>query len=289
MSMTSFSKKTSGYSRHSKGLHQARQDNSTHGTNGQAEPMKLARVRFFAQLNDFLPQEKRGREMEYEFEVSGSVKDAIEALGVPHTEIDIIVVNGESVDFSYRLRDGDRVSVYPVFQSIDVPSLVHLRPQVPSDMHFILDTHLGKLAAYLRMLGFDTKYSNAFEDDELAQISSQEGRILLTRDQGLLKRSIIAHGYWVRATMPREQVVEIVNYFDLVPRMIPFRRCMHCNGLLEGVSKERIIDRLQPETRQHHDEFYICPDCERIYWKGSHYDRMRNFIEKIREASVPLH
>lgn len=246
--------------------------------------MKVAYVRVYAGLNDFLPPEKKGKETAYSFEVSGSVKDMIEALGVPHTEVDVLLANGESVDFSYRVRDGDHISVYPAFESISAPSLKHLKPQPPPEKRFILDTHLGRLAAYLRTLGFDTIYSNDLLDDELALISAQEERILLTRDHGLLKHNIVTHGYWVRTTLPREQVVEVVNYFDLVPLMIPFRRCVHCNGLLQAVSKELILHRLLPETRQHHSEFYICPVCDRIYWKGSHYRRMLNFIEKIREG-----
>jgi uncharacterized protein with PIN domain len=219
------------------------------------------------------------------FDVSGSVKDMIEALGVPHTEVDVILVNGVPVDFSYQVRDGDHISVYPSFESLDSPSLKHLKPQPPSEKRFILDTHLGRLAAYLRMLGFDSLYSNESQDDELAQISAREGRILLTRDQGLLKRNIVTNGYWVRTTLPREQVFEVVSYFDLVPLMNPFRRCVHCNSLLETVSKELILHRLLPETKRHHNEFYICPACDRIYWKGSHYRRMMNFIEKIRRRS----
>jgi uncharacterized protein len=244
--------------------------------------MKLAYARFYAVLNDFLPPERRGQATAFSFEVSGSVKDMIEALGVPHTEVDVILANGESVDFSYRVRDGDYISVYPAFESINTTSLKHLRPTPPSKKRFILDTHLGRLAAYLRMLGFDALYRNDYLDDQLAQISAEEARILLTRDQGLLKRNIVMYGYWVRTTLPREQVVEVVSYFDLVPLMVPFQRCVHCNNLLQPVSKDRILHRLLPETRQFHNEFYICPACDRIYWKGSHYRRMLNFIEKIR-------
>jgi uncharacterized protein with PIN domain len=248
--------------------------------------MKQAYVRCYAGLNDFLPPERRGKAMACSFEVSGSVKDMIESLGVPHTEVDVIVVNGESVDFQYRPRDEDYISVYPAFESIPVQSLKHLKPQAPTEKRFILDTHLGRLAAYLRMLGFDTKYNRDFPDEELAESSAQEGRILLTRDQGLLKRNLVKYGYWVRTTLPREQVVEVVNYFDLIPLMIPFRRCVHCNDLLQTVSKEQILHRLLPETRQYHNEFYICLACNRIYWKGSHYQRMSNFIETIRRGGT---
>ncbi len=260
-----------------------------HTSDAQTSYMKLAFLRFYAGLNDFLPPERRGQTTAFSFQVSGSVKDMIEALGVPHTEVDVILVNGESMDFSFQVRDGDQISVYPSFESLDSPFLKHLKPQPPSEKRFILDAHLGRLAAYLRMLGFDALYSNAFRDEEVAQISAREARILLTRDQGLLKRSIVTYGYWVRTTLPREQVVEVVNYFELTPVMNPFRRCVHCNSLLQPVSKELILHRLLPETRQYHHEFYICPACDRIYWKGSHYRRMMYFIEKIRGGSERPH
>jgi len=251
--------------------------------------MKQAHVRFYAELNDFLPPWRRRQTTAYPFEVSGSVKDMIEALGVPHTEVDVILVNGDSVDFSHRLRDGDRISVYPAFESIDVTSLKRLRPHSLPEMRFILDTHLGRLAAYLRMLGFDSLYRNDYRDEELAQVSSREGRILLTRDQGLLKRNLVTRGYCLRSAVAREQVVEVVDHFDLVRLFIPFRRCVHCNALLREVRKEVVLHRLLPQTRRYFDEFYICQACDRIYWKGSHYRRMCQFIETIRSRSDPRH
>ncbi|MBZ5541837.1 MAG: Mut7-C ubiquitin/RNAse domain-containing protein [Acidobacteriia bacterium] len=247
--------------------------------------MKQAYVRFYAELNDFLPPVRRRRATAYSFVVSGSVKDMIEALGVPHTEVDVILVNGESVDFSCRVQDGDRISVYPAFESIDVAPVIRLKRQPLGEKCFVLDTHLGRLAAYLRMLGFDTVYRNDCQDEELAQIASREGRILLTRDQGLLKRNLVTRGYCVRATLPREQVAEIVERFALARLIVPFQRCVHCNALLQPVRKELVLHRLLPETRQHFEEFYICPACERIYWKGSHYRRMSHLIETIRARS----
>ncbi len=246
--------------------------------------MKQAEVRFYAELNDFLPPGRRGRMTAYSFEVSGSVKDMIEALGVPHTEVDLILVNGVSEDFSYRVRDGDRISVYPVFEAIDISPLVRLRPQPLREPRFVADTHLGRLAAYLRMLGFDTVYRADAPDEELAQMATNEGRILLTRDRGLLKRSAVTRGYCVRTTNPREQLAEVVERFDLSGSIAAFRRCVHCNAVLQAIPKEAISDRLQPETKQYYDEFHICPECGRIYWKGSHYRRMRRFIESIVEG-----
>ena len=240
-----------------------------------------ANFRFYAELNDFLPSHKRQRAFPHSFEASPSVKDMIEALGVPHTEVDLILVNGHSVDFSYLVRDGDQVSVYPVFESLDITPLVRLRPQPLRETRFVLDVHLGRLTAYLRMLGFDALYRNNYTDEELAHISSAEGRILLTRDRGLLKRSIVTHGYCLRTTNPRQQLIEVLRRFDLFKSVKPFQRCLHCNGLLQPIDKTAISDRLLPKTRQYYDEFYHCRTCDRIYWKGSHYQRMRQFIDNV--------
>jgi uncharacterized protein len=243
--------------------------------------MKQACFRFYAELNDFLPPDRRMVAFSHLFEGSPSVKDMIEAVGVPHTEVDLILVNGESVDFSYRVQDGDRISVYPVFESLDITPLLRVRPRPLRETRFVLDTHLGRLAVYLRMLGFDTLYQNDYHDEELARISSSEMRILLTRDRGLLKRSCVTHGYCLRGTDPRRQLVEVLRRFDLFGSTVPFQRCLRCNGLLQPVSKELIVDRLPPQTRQQFDEFHACPACDRIYWKGSHYDEMQRFIERV--------
>jgi uncharacterized protein with PIN domain len=243
--------------------------------------MSRAAMRFYAELNDFLSEERRNRTITYTFVVSGSVKDAIEALGVPHTEIDLILANGQSVDFSYRVRDGDQISIYPVFESIDISPLERLRPIPLREMCFVLDTHLGKLATYLRMFGFDAAYRTDYMDEELARISQDDRRILLTRDRGLLKRNAIIRGYFLRAMSPREQLIEVLRRFDLFGSISPFERCMQCNTRLSVVPKEAVANRLLPETRQHYEEFHICRSCERIYWKGSHYQRMQKFIEEI--------
>ncbi len=243
--------------------------------------MKQAGVRFYGSLNDFLPPETKGQTTSYAFEVSGSVKDMIEALGVPHTEVELILANGESVDFSYQVQDGDRISVYPEWDALDLSPLIRLRPQPLRELRFVADNHLGRLAAYLRMVGFDTVYRSDSVDEDLARISANEKRILLTRDRGLLKRNIVTHGYYVRATDPRRQLPEVLQRFDSLDSIAPFQRCVHCNVLLRPVRKELISDRLQPGTKQHFEEFWICPSCDRIYWKGSHYRRMQRFIASL--------
>lgn len=247
---------------------------------------KCASLRFYAELNDFLPLEQRQKTLTYTFELSASVKDVIEALGVPHTEVDLILANGDSVDFTYLVRDGDRISIYPVFEAIDITPLVRLRPRPLREIRFVLDVHLGRLAVYLRLLGFDTLYRNDYADKELAHVSSSQARVLLTRDRGLLKRSVVTHGYWVRSTSPPQQLVEVLRRFDLFASLKPFNRCLHCNGLLEVVDKETISDRLPPKTRQYYDEFHCCLDCARIYWPGSHFQRMQQFIQSVLQDNL---
>lgn len=238
----------------------------------------MARVRFYAELNDFLPPALQQHWFEYRFDIEPPLKDVIESLGIPHTEVDLILVNGESVDLAYRVRDGDTISVYPVFESLDISSIVRIRAAPLRVMRFVLDVHLGRLARYLRMLGFDTLYRNKYDDPELAQISHDEGRILLTRDRGLLMRNMVTHGYWVRSTHPMEQAGEVLRRFDLYRAARPFTRCVSCNGLLETVEKASILHRLPPQTARYYDEFSICPECKRVFWKGSHYQRMQRLI-----------
>jgi uncharacterized protein with PIN domain len=240
--------------------------------------MSRASFRFYAELNDFLPPARRGKEFRHEFQGQASIKDMIEALGVPHTEVDLILINGLSVDFRQPVRDGDRISVYPVFESLDIQPLLRLRPGPLRRPAFILDGHLGRLAAYLRLLGFDSLYRNDFADEELARVSAAEGRILLTRDRGLLKRSIVTRGYCVRSPVPREQIREVVERFDLARPAAPFRRCLACNALLHPVEKAAVRDRLPEGTREGYDEFYQCRGCGKIYWPGSHFTRLQSII-----------
>lgn len=239
------------------------------------------RIRFYAELNDFLPPDRRQVEFEHPMAGRASVKDVIESVGVPHTEVDLILVNGSSVDFSHIVSDGDRISVYPVFESLDISSVIRLRPRPLRTPRFVLDTHLGRLATYLRMLGFDALYRNDYEDAEIVRISRAENRIVLTRDRGLLMRNAVTHGYWVRATRSEAQAVEVVRRFDLVRQARPFTRCLVCNDELRAVPKEEVAARLLPKTRECYQDFSICNSCGRVYWNGSHYDRMRRTVERL--------
>ena len=234
---------------------------------------KQARFSFHAELNDFLPERQKNREIPLSFKSGQSVKHLIESLGVPHTEVERILVNRSRVDFSYPVQDGDRVSAYP-------PGQKALETLQAAGRGFLLDNHLGRLAGYLRMLGFDCLYRNDYQDDELAQLAARQERVLLTRDVRLLMRSAIQRGYWVRSTIPRQQLIEVVRRFALESRIAPFRRCLRCNGVLQAVSKEEVLGQLEPLTQKYFDEFHRCPDCTQVYWKGSHYARMLHFIQQ---------
>jgi uncharacterized protein with PIN domain len=242
----------------------------------------LARAffRFYAELNDFLPPERRYAEFAHEFLDIATVKDRIESLGVPHTEVDLILVNGNAVDFTWRVADGDRISVYPVFEAFDIAPLARLRPEPLRDPRFVLDIHLGRLAAYLRMMGFDAVYGNLAEDEDLAAVSRDEHRILLTRDVNLLKRSAVTHGYFVRETAAARQIGEVVARFDLCRRVRPFTRCLRCNTPLADAAKESVLGEVPPRTAELYGEFRRCLQCRRVYWKGGHYRRMRLILEE---------
>lgn len=244
--------------------------------------MNLAYFRFYEELNDFLPSDKRKTSFPYEFNGNPSVKDAIEAIGVPHVEVDLILVNSFSVDFSYKLQDADSVSVYPVFESFDISAVTHLRKNPLRDVKFIADVHLGKLARYLRLCGFDTCFSTDYNDREIINISLSDKRIILTRDKELLKNKRVTHGCWIRSVYPDEQLKEVLLRFDLKKKIAPFTRCMECNGLLEDVAKKDIINHLLPKTRQYYRKFKKCPQCDRIYWNGSHYMRMKRLVRSMK-------
>lgn len=236
-------------------------------------------IRFYEELNDFLTAERRKVPFRYRIKQRGSIKDLIESLGVPHTEVDLILVDGVSVDFGYLVKDGDRISVYPVFEALDITPVTHLRPAPLRTPRFVLDGHLGRLAAYLRLLGFDTLYRNDYDDPTLARISADEHRILLTRDRKLLMRKQISHGYFVREIYPRKQLVEILERFDLYRIQQPFTRCMHCNGMIKPVEKSAVESLLPPRTRIWCNDFGQCVDCGKVYWRGAHFERLEQILQ----------
>jgi uncharacterized protein with PIN domain len=250
---------------------------------------KTALFRFYAELNDFLPGGLRRKTIPYTFMVSPSVKDAIEGIGVPHPEVDLIVVDGRSVGFDHRLGDGERVAVYPVFESVDITPVLKLRPKPLRQTRFVLDAHLGKLARLLRMLGFDSLYRQDFEDAEIVQLSVEERRIILTRDTELLKAGQVTHGYWVRSIQPDEQVREVLDRFDLCARVRPFRRCMVCNSVITNIDKQSVLREIPRKVRELHEEFYRCSGCRKVYWKGTHYHDMMEQIQRLSGERIEEH
>jgi hypothetical protein len=243
--------------------------------------MIKASFRFYAELNDLLPMDKRAVTFELEFPPGQTVKHMIESSGVPHTEVDLILANGEPVNFFFQLQQGDRVSVYPIFETLDITSLVKLRPEPLRVCAFVLDCHLGRLAAYLRLLGLDVLYRNDYSDEELAEISEKAKRICITRDRGLLKRKQISHGCLIHSLDPREQALEVVRRFQLEQQLKPFTRCVKCNGLLQEVHESEIADQLLPGTRENYHDFAQCAQCGKLFWKGSHYNRLLEFIAYV--------
>jgi hypothetical protein len=231
--------------------------------------MKKAFFTFHGNLKDFLRSAHSDPWITCYYQGSQSVKHLIESLHVPHPEVGEISNNGVPIDQSYIVQDRDWIEVFP-FQLNE-----HL---TQDEARFVLDNHLGKLAAYLRILGFDADYRNDFQDDELALVSSQEARILLTRDRGLLMRKIVMQGYCLRSLNPIQQLDEVVYRYHLAPIIHPFQRCVHCNHQLQPVGKIEVLERLEPLTRKYFNEFHICQACNQIYWKGSHYERLVKFI-----------
>lgn len=238
--------------------------------------MATARFRFYAELNDLLPRQLKQRELLHAFTGPVSVKDRIEALGVPHTEVELIQVNGTPVDFTYRLQEGDLVSVYPYLAILENP--LPLRPPYPRG-RFVLDQHLAKLAAYLRLMGLDAIHRPDFPDLELAHVSSVDDRVLLTRDKGLLMRKEVVHGGFVRATEPMAQLPEVLHRFGAREAYAPFSRCLSCNGRLRKVPEEAVAHRLLPSTRNLYHDYWHCPCCDKVFWEGPHVRRMRGWVE----------
>ncbi|MBI2308860.1 MAG: Mut7-C ubiquitin/RNAse domain-containing protein [Rhodocyclales bacterium] len=241
----------------------------------QAMPPVVASFRFYAELNDFIAPERRHCVSAQSCAADATVKHAIEACGVPHTEVELILVNGEAVDFSYRLRDGDRVSVYPVFEAFDVTPLLRLRPRPLRETRFFADAHLGGLARLLRLAGFDTRYENGGDDGGIIRIALAEGRIVLSRDRELLMRRELTHGCYVHALQPDAQLAEVLARLDLLGSLRPFSRCLECNAPLAAIDKAAVSADLPPSVRERQQRFSRCAVCRRVYWEGSHWQHMQ--------------
>ena len=247
--------------------------------------MNHATFTFDQDLRFFLSRQQKQQDVvRHAFDWRGSVKDMIESLGVPHTEIYLILVNNQPVQFDYIVEPDGQIEVYGLDYPKDRSNGVQLRPLYEGRPRFVLDTHLGRLAAYLRMLGYDTLYRNDYPDDELAEVSHHEQRILLTRDVGLLKRSLVVYGYYVRTIKPQQRLMEIADRYDLRDDIKPFKHCMKCNGLLHSVAKDQIADQLPPGTASYYQRFHQCMACGQVYWKGAHYQRMQQLLDTLLQS-----
>ena len=231
--------------------------------------MVTATFRFHAELNDFLPAARRDRVLQVECACAATTKHMVEALGVPHTEVGMLTVNGMEAGLACQLAPGDQVDVFPGSPELDGPA------------RFVADAHLGGLARLLRMAGFDTLYDNQFDDREIAAIASLQKRIVLTRDRDLLIRKEIILGCYVRALKSEDQALQVLSRYRLVRQAKPFTLCLSCNAPLQGVGKSEVADRLPPRVRELHEEFCRCDICGRVYWKGSHWQRMSMLLARL--------
>jgi uncharacterized protein len=241
----------------------------------------VAEFRFYEELNDFLDPGRRKSAFALEIDRGRSVKDAIESAGVPHTEVDLVLVDGASVGFDHVLRGGERVAVYPVFERLDIAPLVHLRPAPLRETRFVLDTHLGKLARHLRLAGFDSLWRNDYADDEIVAIAVAQKRVVLTRDKGILMRRAVERGHFVRETDAERQLSEVVRAFHLENSLRPFTRCRVCNALLREAPRESVAARVPEQVRAERRRFSECPECGRVFWEGSHFDRLRRMLRTV--------
>jgi uncharacterized protein with PIN domain len=249
--------------------------------NSHARPSRSAEFRFYEELNDFLPAERRKVAFRQPFYGTPAVRDVIQAIGVPHTAVDLVLVDGRSVNFAHRLAGGERVAVYPVFERFDISPITHLRPQPLRQSRFILDVHLGRLARHLRMLGFDSAYRSDWDDAQIIQRARAERRIILTRDVGILKQKQVSHGYWVRHAEPRKQLAEVLEALDLKGQLKPFTRCLDCNGAIRPVLAGTLGGLVDPDILARFEQFWRCAECGKIYWRGSHYQRMLEAVQRV--------
>ncbi len=238
-----------------------------------------ATFRFYAELNDHLPRERRGVAFTHRFEGAPAIKDVIEALGVPHPEVDLILLDGRSVGFDVPLRDGAYVSVYPVFEALDIAPVCRVRPEPLREPRFVADAHLLRLAWLLRFAGFDTWFSSDADDAEIVALAVRERRTVLTRDRRLLTRRDVTHGHWIRSQQPAEQLAEVVRRFSLGRLMRPFTRCGICNAVLRDATRAEVSGRLPPRVAGRQERLRLCPECRRVYWEGTHHARIASLLE----------
>lgn len=243
--------------------------------------MPTVTLRFYAELNDFLAPARRQRDWTLDLAVLGPVRHLIETCGVPHTEVELIIRDGESIDLETSVEDGDRIAVYPMLETFDVRPLLRVRATPLRRLEFVADAHLGGLARRLRMLGFDTLWHNDLGDTELARLAGQEHRILLTRDRRLLMHRTVTHGCYLRAGTTRAQLADLVERLQLCAEIHPFSRCMVCNEPLLEVTPQTVWTRIPPKVQCTQQDFWTCAGCDRVYWKGSHWRAMSRQLAEI--------
>lgn len=241
--------------------------------------MVTAAFRFHHELNDFLLPRRRKREFSVPCARNATTKHMIEALGVPHTEVALITVQDQVAGFDQLLRDRDRVAVYPHSALPDTAQQKRPQEGLLEEKRFIADAHLGGLARLLRMAGFDTLYRNDWHDREIADIALSERRIVLTRDRDLLMLRDISQGCYLHALKPDQQFVELVARLALARSLHPFSRCLECNTPLQAIAKPQVLPRLPPTVQASHEHFTHCALCDRVYWQGSHWQRMRHLLD----------
>lgn len=243
--------------------------------------MATITLRFYAELNDFLPLERRQRDWVRPFQPPAPARHVIETCGVPHTEVELILRGGESIGLDAPVGEGDRLAVYPMFESFDVRPLLRLRTRPLRRPRFVADAHLGALARRLRLLGFDTLWHNDWGDQALARLAADEQRILLTRDRQLLMRQAVTHGCYLRSGSTAEQLRELIQRLQLCADIAPFTRCTLCNGPLEVVSPNALSSEVPPRVRERHRDYWRCRGCGRFYWKGTHWEALRRQVATL--------
>lgn len=221
------------------------------------------------------------KEIIHNFIDSTTVKDLIESYEVPHTEVDVILVNKNSVDFNYKIQDGDRIEIFSDCKNSSRKNIIHLKPIYRGKKKFICDVHLGKLVREMRKLGLDVFYNNSMYDEEIVKIALREKRIILTRDTGLLKRKEVKFGYFVRNILPEKQLKEILKKFDLTGQLNPLSLCLECGTRLKRISFKKVKSKLPDHQFELPQRFYICSKCDKIYWQGTHFERMMKRVKKF--------
>lgn len=239
-------------------------------------------IRVYEELNDFIPRKFRKRSFSHTVFLPTTVKDIIQSLGIPHTEVDLILVNGHSVGFDFKPENGDHISVYPVFESLDIEPLTRLLKRPLRDPRFIADNPLRKCVRWLRLLGFDTKYVSDYSIPQIIDLSREESRIIITRNRQLLMPNKVPHGLCVHSDDPVRQTAEVIHRLQLDNKIVPYSRCMHCNGIIISVEKEKIQYLLKEKTAKFYSNFRQCEGCKKVYWRGSHGSKLDTTIERIR-------